>query len=230
MKALRLIVALGMSAALPLAAASAQTMAAGQMKTMPMAVPHYTDAADQLKMDMRKLWTDHVVWTRCYLISALADLPDAQVAMNRLMRNQEDIGNAIATFYGPAAGQQVTTLLKEHIAMSAVIVKAAKAGDTALQQAAEQRWQANAVQIADLMASANPNLPRQMLVDALMVLLSTTKNEGVARLAMNWEEDVRAFDAVYDHVLKMADGLAYGIVMQFPEKFGRKPTATSGVR
>ena len=36
---------------------------------------------------------------------------------------------------------------------------------------------------------------------------------------MNWEGDVRAFDAVYDHILMMSDALSDGIVKQFPDKF-----------
>ena len=60
--------------------------------------------------------------------------------------------------------------------------------------------------------------------------LSTTTNEVVARLTKNWDEDVRAYDAVYDHILKMSDALTDGIVRQFPEKFGATPTATTGKR
>ena len=67
---------------------------------------------------MRKLWTEHVVWTRVYIIPALADQPDAQAAAARLMRNQEDMGKAAATFYGEPAGQQLTTLLKDHISIA----------------------------------------------------------------------------------------------------------------
>ena len=51
--------------------------------------------------------------------------------------------------------------------------------------------------------------------------LTTTKNEVTARLNKNWEEDVRAFDAVYDHILKMSDALSDGIIKQFPERFSR---------
>src|SRR6266480_4404954 len=61
-------------------------------------------AAATLKQDMRKLWTDHVVWTRDYIIAAVGDQPDATAAAGRLMKNQEDIGNAVAKFYGAPAG------------------------------------------------------------------------------------------------------------------------------
>jgi hypothetical protein len=50
--------------------------------------------------------------------------------------------------------------------------------------------------------------------------LSTTTNEVVARFTKNWDADVRAFDAVYKHILMMSDAMADGIVKQFPEKFG----------
>ena len=176
-------------------------------------------AAASLKQDMRKLWTDHVVWTRDYIVAAIADQPDAKAAADRLLRNQDDIGNAVAKFYGAPAGQQLTTLLKEHITIAVDLIKAAKAGDKAGQQQADSRWQQNAVQIADFLSKANPNWPRATLVDMMKKHLSTTTDEVVARLTKNWEADVRAFDAVYDHILHMADALADGIVKQFPAKF-----------
>ena len=49
--------------------------------------------------------------------------------------------------------------------------------------------------------------------------LSTTTDEVVARLTKNWEQDVRAFDTVYHHILAMSDALADGIVKQFPNRF-----------
>src|ERR1041385_7372930 len=76
---------------------------------------------------MRKLWEDHITWTRVFIISAAADLPDKAAATERLLQNQVDIGNAIKPYYGEAAGNQLTTLLKEHITTAAEIVAAAKA-------------------------------------------------------------------------------------------------------
>ena len=39
---------------------------------------------------------------------------------------------------------------------------------------------------------------------------------------------MRAFDAVYDHILHMSDALTDGIVKQFPEKFGKGAVSTTG--
>src|SRR5262245_30500231 len=84
-------------------------------------VQNNTQAAE-LRQDMRKLWTDHVVWTRDYIIAAVADLPDAKSAETRLMKNQDDIGAAVAKYYGASAGSQLTTMLKQHIAIAGDLV------------------------------------------------------------------------------------------------------------
>jgi len=180
--------------------------------------PHQS-AAMTLHQDMRKLWTDHVIWTRDYIVAGVGDQPDATAAANRLMKNQEDIGAAVAGFYGKAAGDALTTLLKEHISIAVDTIKFAKAGDKASQQQADAKWHRNAEAIADLLAKANPNWPRATLVNMMNVHLSTTTDEVVARLTKNWDADVRAFDKVYDHMLMMADALSDGIIKQFPDKF-----------
>ena len=113
----------------------------------------------------------------------------------------------------------MTTLLKQHISIAVDLIKAAKAGDKTGQQAADAKWQQNAVQIADFLSKANPNWPRATLVDLMKTHLSTTTDEVVARLGKKWDDDVRAFDAVYMHILKMADALSDGIIKQFPDKF-----------
>jgi len=179
----------------------------------------HVDRAIQLHQDMRKLWTDHTVWTRDYIVAAVDDKPDATAAANRLMKNQENIGNAVAAYYGAPAGQQLTSLLKQHIAIAVDLIKAAKAGDQAAQKLANDRWQQNAVDIATFLSKANPNWPDGVLVNMMKMHLATTTDEVVARLKHDWDADVRAYDAVYNHILMMADALSDGIVKQFPEKF-----------
>lgn len=175
--------------------------------------------AGALKQDMRKLWTDHVVWTREYIVAAVGDQPDAPAAASRLMKNQEDIGAAVAAFYGKAAGDTLTGLLKEHISIAVDLIKAAQAGDKGAQQQADGKWHRNGEDIAGFLSKANPNWPRATLVDMMNMHLSTTTTEVVARLSKDWDGDVKAFDAVYQHILTMSDTLSDGIVKQFPTKF-----------
>ena len=176
-------------------------------------------SANNFRADMRKLWTDHDVWTREYIVAAVGDQPDAQTAATRLLKNQDDIGNAVAAYYGKPAGDKLTSLLKEHITIAVDIIKFAKAGDKANQQQADAKWHKNGEDIADLLSKANPNWPRATLVEMMNKHLATTTDEVVARLTKNWDADVRAYDAVYAHILMMADALSDGIVKQFPEKF-----------
>jgi hypothetical protein len=203
----------------------ASFVAAAAIQTAPVVAaqaPHHPSVASAsatLRQDMRKLWSDHVIWTRDYIVAAVGDQPDAQAAAARLMKNQDDIGAAVASYYGKAAGDKLTGLLKEHIAIAVDIIKFAKAGNNASQREADAKWHRNGEAIAEFLSQANPNWPRATLVDMMNTHLSTTTDEVVARLTRNWEADVRAFDKVYTHILAMADALSNGIIKQFPAKF-----------
>jgi hypothetical protein len=176
--------------------------------------------AVQLQLDMRKLWTDHTVWTRDYIVAAVAGAPDADAAAARLMKNQEDIGNAVASYYGADAGKRLTDLLKQHISIAVDLIKAAKANNQTMVSTEQQKWQENGNQIADFLASANPtNWPQSDLRALMKKHLETTTDEVLARLNKDWAADVRAYDTVYDHILMMADALSSGIIKQFPDKF-----------
>jgi hypothetical protein len=197
------------------------------LSVAPAAARHGTSMispASDLRADMRKLWTDHTTWTRVYIMEAVGDQPGAQAAAARLMKNQEDIGAAVAAYYGKPAGDKLTALLKDHISIAVDIIKFAKAGDKANQSASDAKWKKNADDIADFLSKANPNWPKATLASMMAKHLSTTTDEVVARLTKNWDADVKAYDAVYDHILMMADALTDGIVKQFPQKFSGSTT------
>ncbi len=178
-----------------------------------------SDEQVTLRENMRKLWTDHTVWTRDYIIAAVDDKPDAPAAATRLLKNQEDIGNAVAAYYGPAAGEKLTTLLKEHITIAVDLIADAKAGNQTKFNTDNDKWKANANAIADFLASANPNWTQADLRDMMAKHLATTTDEVTARLKKDYAADVAAWDAAYTHILMMSDALSDGIIKQFPEKF-----------
>jgi hypothetical protein len=169
---------------------------------------------------MRKLWEDHIVWTRQFIVSAVADSPDKAAATERLLQNQVDIGNAVKPFYGDAAGDKLAALLKDHIIIAAEVVTAAKANDTAKLADASKRWGANADEIATFLSGANPKAwPPAEMKKMMHEHLDLTTSEAVARLHGDWAADIAAFDKVHMQILHMADMLSAGIINQFPAKF-----------
>ncbi|EGT3617492.1 glycosyltransferase [Clostridium perfringens] len=179
----------------------------------------YNKATCDLKMAERKLWIDHVLWTRSDIVSALASLEDSAPVSERLLKNQDDIGNSIKPYYGEEAGNKLSTLLREHIKLAQQVVGAAKSGNTADLEKYNKLWYENADQIADFLSSANPNYSNKTLKDMLHKHLDFVSSQVVARLNKDWNADIKAFDQGQDHMIKFADILTDGIIKQFPEKF-----------
>jgi hypothetical protein len=173
-----------------------------------------------LTLAMNKLWEDHVTWTRMYIISATSGLADADAAAKRLLQNQVDIGNAIKSFYGETAGNQLTALLNVHILTAVALLAAAKSGDTAGFETARQHWYDNANQIAAFLNSANPDHWPLADMQAMMKShLDLTLEEATARLKADWTGDIAAYDKVHNEILEMAGMLTEGIAAQFPDLF-----------
>ena len=172
---------------------------------------------------VRKLWEDHVTWTRVYIIAALADLPEADITAQRLLQNQTDIGNAVKPFYGDEVGEQLTALLEDHILIAADLLAAAKVGDTAKFEDANKRWYENADEIAAFLSSANPdNWPLSEMQTMMKDHLDLTLEEATARLNEDWAGDVVAYDKVHNEILHMADMISDGIIKQFPKEFAKQ--------
>jgi hypothetical protein len=224
--ALTLVVAL-FSALVALAVSDGRHAAAhgsGDDRASAAAVPHgatiVTPRVVAFHDDMRRLWEDHVVWTRLAIISLTTDAPDTAATVGRLLRNQGDIGDAVKQFYGEAAGEELTRLLREHILIAADLIAAARAGDASAVADAQSRWGVNADEIAAFLAAANPrSWDLEEMRTMLHEHLRLTTDEALARLAGDWAADVAAYDEIHLQALEMADMLSNGIVRQFPAQF-----------
>jgi hypothetical protein len=190
--------------------------------TRAMAAPVKAGGADQLRADMRKLWEDHITWTRLYIVSVAAGLPDKDDTAKRLLQNQVDIGNAIKPFYGDDAGNKLTALLKEHILGAADLLAAAKAGDQPKIATEKTRWYRNADDIAAFLATANPkNWPLADMTAGMKMHLDLTLKEALDRFGGKYTDDIQDYDRVHEHILGLADTLANGIAAQFPDRVKR---------
>lgn len=181
--------------------------------------PSVSNSAAALKTDMRKLWEDHIEWTRNVILCIIDDLPGTDQAVQRLLKNQDDIGNAIKPIYGEEADKKLTQLLYGHITTAADLLKAAKKGDNAAYDAANKKWIENADEISAFLSNANPNWKLDDMKKMMHDHLQLTTNEAVARLNKDYNGDVVAYDKVHDEILMMSDVLADGIIKQFPDKF-----------
>ncbi|MET3292133.1 UNVERIFIED_CONTAM: hypothetical protein ABID98_004703 [Brevibacillus sp. OAP136] len=173
----------------------------------------------QLKADMQKAWINHTIWTRSYIVSALANLQDQKDVLDRLLQNQQDTGNLIKPYYGEAAGNKLADLLREHILFAGKIVAAAKKGNQADVKKLEADWHRNADDIAKFLSTANPNWQFKTLQDMLYTHLQYITEIVLDRLKGDWKADIAATDKNEIHMIHLADILTEGIVEQFPEKF-----------
>ena len=170
--------------------------------------------------DMRKLWEDHITFTRLFIVSTFGNLPDQGATAERLLQNQDDIGDAIKPFYGDAAGEQLSALLRDHILIAAEILQAAKNGDDAALEDAVTRWYANADDIAVFLNSANPeNWPLEEMKAMMREHLDLTLEEATAQLSGDYTASIAVYDEVHTQALEMADMLSEGIIAQFKNKF-----------
>ena len=166
-----------------------------------------TAAQQAFHDEMRKLWEDHVTWTRLAIVTFAAEgQPGFGPTAARLLQNQGDIGDAIKPFYGEAAGNVLTALLTDHITIAVELLQAAKSGDTSAFADAQERWYANSDDIADFLAEANPRFWPQSEMRAAMRML-----------AGDYAASVADYDEIHQHILEMADLLSNGLISAFPQ-------------
>jgi hypothetical protein len=169
---------------------------------------------------MRKLWEDHVTWTRLAIVTFADGSSGFDATAARLLANQVDIGDAIKPFYGDAAGDQLTTLLNGHIGIAVELLQAAKTGDSAAFEEARVRWYANSDEIADFLAAANPKYwPQDTMRTAMTAHLDQTLAEAAHELNGQYAASVADYDEIHHHILEMADVLSDGIIRTFPQRF-----------
>ena len=168
---------------------------------------------------MQTLWAQHMEWTFASVM-ALVYYPEAfDATANRLLKNQEDIGNAIKPYYGDEAGTKLTLLLKEHIEYAVDIVNKAKAKDQPGLDKAVAEAYANAQEIADFLAKANPYWPRNTMRMMLKTHIDTTIVYATSIIKGEFGQAVTEYDAAQKHMAELADALSGGIISQFPDKF-----------
>jgi hypothetical protein len=178
----------------------------------------------EVRLALRGLFEDRVVWTRAYLVDSIDDLPGRELSAARLLQNGEDFGAAVAPFYGADAGDQLASLMNAAVGHAATAVDAAIAGDQAGFAAAREDWYGSADDVAALLASANPVWIEADVSMMLRSCIDDAVAEAMGRMQGDHEAEIAAFDAHKVTSFAVADALAGGLAAQFPDKVGPKGT------
>jgi hypothetical protein len=164
-----------------------------------------------IRLGMRRLWSDHIVYTRLYISARFWNDPIADEYAARLMKNQEALGCALGGPFGPRARERVIALLKEHINGAVAIVNDLLTGqDTSVDMAA---WHKNASEIANTLSCINHRWNFRKIRDMMNMHLKRTAEEAIIMLdqARDYKRDTRNYDKVTDDAMRMADMLAIGL-------------------
>jgi hypothetical protein len=172
-----------------------------------------------LHRQMRALWEQHMEWTYGTVVAFAGGAPGLTATLDRLLQNQSDLGNAIKPYYGTKAGNELTTLLTKHITDAVPVLTAAQAGDQAALDSAIAAWKANARQIADFLAAANPHWDQTEMRTMMATHIDQTVAYAAAQLTGHYARSIRIYGHAEHHMLRMADMLSNGIIAQFPGRF-----------
>jgi len=170
---------------------------------------------EELVSDFRKLWEQHANWTAMVMLGITHDLPETELMAQRLLRNPLDFAAAMQPFFGDEAARNFANLLTQHLMLADELMRAAKAGDSNRAADADRRWRQNAEDMADFLASINPEWHEDdwdAMFEEHLDLISANMAD---LLSGNYEESIRGFDDIGDQALEMADAMSDGIIMQF---------------
>jgi hypothetical protein len=178
---------------------------------------NYAYDAIKLKLQMRKLWTDHIIFTKQLIVDLHGDLPSIDYTIDRLVRSQEQTGNCFKSFFGDVAADNLVALLKEHVAITTHLLKSIKTGNETDATALEDQWTTNVENISTFLGTINQYYSIDELSDIFKTYLILTKYEFIARMDGDYNAEIMYFDMGLNHILRISDCLTDGIIENFSE-------------
>lgn len=164
---------------------------------------------------LRRLWQEHGIWTRSFIISTVAGLPDLEAVTERLLRNPADFAAVLKPLFGSRRAGEFEELLREHLLIAANLLNNLKAGKNSAAAEDKKEWYRNADEIAALLARINPFWDEKEWQKMLHEHLKLVENEAGKRLSGQYAEDIIVFDELSRQAMEMADEMAQGIIRQF---------------
>lgn len=171
-----------------------------------------------INQKLRKLWSDHVYWTREAIIGNFNFNSEINIdnIIQRLYKNQSDLGNLFSEYYGNKIGNAVKNLLDEHINIVAKLISTIKnpINDESeltektkkIEEIAENAV-SNATDIAINLNKINKKFGSKQYLSKQL-----KKHVELVFDQIKNPNDLTVFDTAFDHILKMADQMTNGFI------------------
>lgn len=169
----------------------------------------------EISNTMRKLWSQHVYWTRFFIISTIEEIPDLDYVTNRLLRNPGDFAKAFKPFYGEKRADEFKELLTEHLKIGGDLVNADKDRNISKADELRRKWYANADDISKFLSTINPYWCEEKWKKMMYSHLSMTEKEAGLRLKREYPSDIEIFEDIENEALDMGDYMTFGVICQF---------------
>lgn len=171
-----------------------------------------TNYQTDLKSTLRKLFTDHAVYTK-FVINAVVDgTNDVNILAKRVLQNQVDIGDQLKPYIGVEAGDQLTYLLQTHIKLAKTVIENATKNSRTLQNNIIKLF-LNGDEISAFLNSLNPEkIPYLMMQNMFREHNQQVIDMTTLRLHRHHKKEQMLFDHYLNHMLHMSDDIYYALL------------------
>jgi hypothetical protein len=188
----------------------ADALAAGLERELPALVTVSEISAPEASLHdgLRELSRAHATATRFYVVSALADLGDTELARARLLAAAEALADALAGVHGDALQGDLRMLMASSASSVVDVVRAVESGDEAALADARAAWAESAERLAVYFVGPAREDAVHGLRSAFLAGVAGTASEIDARSEGDWARDVLAADITLTNALDLADDVS----------------------
>jgi len=181
-------------------------------------VPFITYGHLNIINDFRLLLTELAYLTRFYIVSVASGFGDAQAVADRLYSLPLKFKAKAELIFGVPLGEELVTLLSNHIINLQILVSALKNGDQATVDSSAQRLYSNADLLAAYFSRINPFWNEGQWRNLFYTYDRTVIEEAIAVMTGDFVRSLDIFDRVLLNALSMADYLANGFIQYLTVK------------
>ena len=184
---------------------------------------HHGAMSSDLRTGLNSLFREHVFLAAAATGAALAGRDgEFKAAAGALDANSIDIAKAIGAVYGAGAEQAFLPLWRKHIGFVVDYTVGVATKDDAKKNKAVTDLVQYTQDFGAFLASANPNLPKDVVANLVKDHVLTLKDVIDAQATGDMNKTFMAMRSAAGHMGMIADPLAAAIVKQFPERFANR--------